>query len=826
MRPVLPQARTSNNRLRPYGPRVPCVPVTAGSLPTEPSPVGGEDERPGDRGRSAWKIALVVGVGAVGGYFLLPGTGAKDAGYSVIGFASVFAVLAGVGLHRPVDRRSWYAIAAGSLCFVLGDGVYDVYLFLHEAAPFPSVADAFYLAGYPFLIVGLVRLTRDPHQARASRETYADSLIITFGALALSWHFLMASYAQTATGAFGALVTFSYPIMDLGVVFIVIRVIVPGRTNAVLVLLASAMASMIVADFGYDVLSLHGAYEVGDPLDAGWLISYVLIGAAALHPAVAAPQGAVAERSGEGGRRLPVVALAGFVAPLILLLSAVTGRPRDVGPLAGISIILFALVVVRLRWMVARTAAQNRSLEEALTAREQLETELRHQAFHDGLTGLANRALLHDRVDHALESAPRLKGTVAVCFCDLDGFKAINDSLGHFVGDAVLVAVAHRLSAVVRPGDTVARLGGDEFAVLMTGIDSPAEAVIVARRIVSALHQPMTIEDRRIALSGSVGVAVADQYATTERLLSAADSAMYEAKAGGKNRLELFEASMHARIAERLDLTSALDAALEREEFFLQYQPQFALASGHLMGFEALIRWRHPNLGLVGPDRFIALAEETGQIVPIGRWVIEKACEQAAHWARTSAFPVTMSVNLSGRQLLDAQLVDDVRTNLALSGLTPRQLTLEITESVLIGDTEQSLRVLSELKSTGARLSIDDFGTGYSSLSYLRRMAVDELKIDKSFVDALVDSAGAGATFVGMIIRLAGSLGLHTVAEGIERPEQEAVLRQLGCDRGQGFLFGLPLDAAAATNLIGRSSGAAGRGLLKPVIGTTYPRDI
>jgi diguanylate cyclase (GGDEF)-like protein len=762
--------------------------------------------------RAPWNVALLIGLGAVGGYFLLPGSGWKDAGYSVIGFASVATVLVGIRLHRPVERRGWYAIAAGNLCFVLGDGVYDVYELLHQPVPFPSIADLFYLGGYPFLIFGVVCLTREPAHKRGARESYADAAIVTFGALALSWHFLMASYAQSSAGAFATLVTFAYPVMDLGVVFIVVRGLVSGRSrDPVLKLLVVAMVTMIVADFGYDVLSLSGSYTVGNPLDAGWLMNYVLVGAAALHPGpkTAQPR-STSDRSSDSGVRLPVVALAGFVAPVILLVAALMGSVADVVALAGISIILFALVVVRMRWMVARITSQTRSLEEALTVRATLETELRHQAFHDGLTGLANRALLHDRVDHALATASRTRGPVAVCFCDLDGFKGVNDSLGHLVGDAVLIAVGERLRTVVRPGDTVARLGGDEFAVLMEDIDNPAAATAVAERIVSVLRQPMKVRDRRVGLSVSVGVAVADQYATTERLLSSADSAMYEAKAAGKDRFEIFEESMHARIAERLDLSNALDAALENDEFFLEYQPQFSLATGALVGVEALARWNHPTLGLVGPNRFIPVAEETGHIVPLGRWVIEKACEQGAEWSRSGGAGLTVSVNLSGRQLQDRNLLDDVRTTLSLSGLAARQLVLEITESVLIADTRRSLQVLTDLKTIGVSLSIDDFGTGYSSLSSLRRMPVDELKIDRSFVDSLVDTTGEGAAFVTTIIRLAQNLGLRTVAEGIEHRDQEKLLTELGCDIGQGFLLARPLQPEAITRMI-HSSRDAGR---------------
>ncbi|MHB1599246.1 MAG: putative bifunctional diguanylate cyclase/phosphodiesterase [Acidimicrobiales bacterium] len=763
-----------------------------------------------DATRSTWMLVVLVGAVAIFGYFLLRGTAEHDVAYSAIGLASVGCVALGIRRWRPADLAGWLAIAAGNLSFVLGDGVYGVYQFLlHRPIPFPSIADAFYLAGYPFLIVGVTRLTRDETEGGRSRESFADAAIIAIGALALSWHFLMGPYANNASvGTFAKLVNLAYPALDLGVLFIVLQgLLFGGARLGVHRLIAVAMVAMVVSDFVYDVLELHGSYSAGNPVDAGWLANYVLVGAAALHPSMALRRGekAFARRPGVV-RRLPVVAIAGFTAPAILLVGALAGNHSDVAPLALISIVEFALVVVRMSWMLRAIAEQARSIENTLDAKTQLEVELRHLAFHDSLTGLAKRALLYDRVEHALAAASRGHGSVAVCFCDLDGFKTINDSLGHLVGDAMLLAAGKRLAAVVRPGDTVARLGGDEFAILMEDLDDPTTAMAVAERAVSVLHHPVEVEGRVITLSASVGVAIGDLDTTTEVLLSQADSAMYAAKSAGRDRFEVFEQAMLARTLERLEITNSFAGALERGEFLLEYQPQFSLRDGRLEGFEALIRWEHPRLGLIAPLRFVGLAEETGYIVPIGRWVIEQACEQAALWSAQRGAALAISVNLAARQLEDPALVDDVRTAISVSGIRADQLVIEVTESTLVLDTKRVLDVLADLKAIGVRLAIDDFGTGYSSLSYLRQFPIDLLKIDKSFVDPLADPSGEGDALIITIVGLAHSLGLRTVAEGIEHSSQHSQLALLGCDSAQGFLLSRPLGIDAASDLVAAES--------------------
>ena len=734
----------------------------------------------------------------------------KDVGYQVIGLASVVAIVVGVRRNRPAQPVPWLLLAAANLCFALGDAVAMTYDFLGREAPFPSVGDALYLSGYPFLVAGVLGIVRAAGHS-GSRENRADAAIVSVGALALSWHLLMGSYAHDRTlSGFGRLVTFAYPVMDIGVLFIVVNSLAFSRVRrSAEKLIAGGMAAMVIADFVYDIQILHGSYSVGNPVDAGWLISYVLLGVAALHPSMATVLPPAAEQL-HRRRWMPVVALAGFVSPAILFVGSLLHVSVDVRVLAATSILLFGLVVLRVSWLFTRVASHAGSLQEALAIQRGLEGDLRHQAFHDSLTGLANRALLQDRLGHALAASRRSSGTVALLFCDLDGFKTVNDSLGHQRGDDLLIAASKRLLSVVRSGDTVARLGGDEFAILMDNIHDPAIANALAERVVSVLRQPVDLAGQSISLSVSVGITFGDGSQTVELLLSEADSAMYAAKSTGKDRFQLFQTEMRSRAVERLELTNSLRGALDRSEFYLQYQPHFSLHDGHLEGFEALARWHHPPEGEVVPAVFIPIAEETGVIIPLGRWILETACLEAANWPVQDERSLTVSVNISGRQLQDQSLVDDVRAALAYSGISADRLILEVTESMLMVNPTNTAAVLTALKSLGIRLAIDDFGTGYSSLSYLRQFPVDVLKIDKSFVDPLTDPTSEGAAFIKTIIRLAHDLHLSTIAEGIEDSQQRDRLTGLGCDSAQGFLLSRPLDASVAQQIAEAAAFAQG----------------
>ena len=419
--------------------------------------------------------------------------------------------------------------------------------------------------------------------------------------------------------------------------------------------------------------------------------------------------------------------------------------------------------------------------------------ETAHEAFHDPLTGLANRALFLDRLSQAKTRAARSGGSVGVLFVDLDGFKTVNDSLGHAAGDQLLIIAAHRLVSVVGPTDTVARFGGDEFAILIEDAKEPITAARLARRSLEVLEKVIEIDGREVFVTASIGVS-AGLEEEPEELLRRADLAMYEAKGQGKGRYELFQSHMHETMAQRLELEQDMRGAAEREEFVLHYQPIVRLDTGAVVGVEALLRWMHPSRGLISPEEFIPIAEDSGQIHALGRWVLREACEQIVGWEGEHG-PLHLTVNLSSAQLRQASIVREVAEVLDATGLDPGRLTLEITETVLMDVSTSNLERLTALKKGGVRLAVDDFGTGYSSLQYLRRFPIDWLKMAKFFVDG-VDSSDSQSRLARAIVNLAHSLEIEVIAEGIESAQQAAVLSELGCIWGQGFYYSPPLPAA------------------------------
>ncbi len=437
-----------------------------------------------------------------------------------------------------------------------------------------------------------------------------------------------------------------------------------------------------------------------------------------------------------------------------------------------------------------------------ITEIKEAQTRIHHLVNFDALTNLPNRSLFQDRLAQGIAQASRTEKKLALLRIDLDRFKNLNETMGHASGDLLLQKVAERLVGCVRKCDTVARLSGDEFAVMLTNFSNDADVIHVSRKVLSIFEQPFDLEGPEVYVTASIGVSIyPNDGDTVDELVTHAGAAMHHVKEHGRNAYRLYTDDLDATAFEHLVLENSLRRALEREEFVLFYQPQIDLGSGRVVGVEALIRWKHPDLGMVSPAQFIPLLEETGLILSVGQWVLQTACRQAKQWRDEGLGPIRMAINLSPRQIDQSNLVEQVAEALELSGLDPRSLDLEITESCLMGDVERSTRMLHELRQMDVNISIDDFGTGYSSLNYLTRFPIDTLKIDRSFVKDVTEDAD-DASLAKAIISMGHSLKLKVLAEGVETPEQLEFLRQYGCDEVQGFLFSMPLPADEVTPLL------------------------
>jgi diguanylate cyclase (GGDEF)-like protein len=473
----------------------------------------------------------------------------------------------------------------------------------------------------------------------------------------------------------------------------------------------------------------------------------------------------------------------------------------DVAPdalLEALNILQLSLEFSLLRMCECFETERQRTDEE-LTRREE---ELAFLATHDALTGLPNRTLILDRVEQMLARSRRSQTPAAALFVDIDNFKDINDTLGHSVGDELLKAVAARLDGVIRDADALGRLGGDEFVVISEELSLTAAPELVAERLLDALKHPFKIGpdgQTRVGVTASIGIAIGEQI-SAEELLSNADIAMYRAKWDGKNRYSVFEIGMQETVQNRMELEMDLREALEKDEFFLAYQPTIDLSDMSPTGVEALIRWQHPERGVIQPEGFIPLLEESGLITEIGRWVLGQACSQGAEW-RAAGYPITMAVNVSGRQLDSDQITVDIEEALSSSGLDPEALTIEVTETTLMRNIEETARRLAEIKELGVQIAIDDFGTGYSSLAHLQRFPVDALKIDRSFISGLKRNQ-EGETLIHTLVQLGKALSIETFAEGIEEQQELSLLKDENCDSGQGFLFARPLDVAATEKFL------------------------
>ena len=742
--------------------------------------------------RSRALTITVVGMLAMVPFFLIADPVAANI-YWDICLGGIMAVALWFAWHLPERRAAWVLIVLGQFFFIAGDVTWSVLQDVLHNDAYPNVGDVFYVSGYVLIAIGLSMLWRF-QRAIANVGALVDGLIVAVAASVLLWVFFIGPAVLDGSGGLAErLFNTAYPAGDLLLIAMGAQLGMRVGRSVPSWMLLIGMVTLLAADLWYAYLAADDAYSVGHPVDALWWTSYVAIAALVVHERVGELSRARIDPSGPRLTlmRVSVLAATTLAAPLTIAARASGGMDLELVPLLGGSIVLFLLVVLRL----------------AIVA-EQLETSrgrLEHDATHDALTGLGNRALYSERVRQALAASATTPLRTAVLCIDLDDFKTVNDSLGHAAGDRMLQEVGGRLRGVVRRADSVARLGGDEFAILVDG--EPAEAALeIADRLLAELSRPVVLGPNTTAhSSASIGIAFGSPEDSVESLLRDADIAMYTAKNNGKSRWEVYRPGMRQQVLERFELRADLTHALERDEFFLHYQPIIEVRTGAVKGVEALVRWQHPTRGRIDPGRFITLAEETGLIVPIGRWILREACAQAQRLDSSPDGP-HIAVNVSAVQLHSPDLAADVTDALVVSGLAPQRLLLELTESTMIHDYAEAAERLAVIRSMGVRIALDDFGAGYTSLRQLQSFPVDVVKLDQSFIKTTM--AHDSGVLDGLI-SMANSLGLETVGEGIEESAQLNRLREAHCHYAQGYLFSRPVPETQLGEAIETARAAA-----------------
>ncbi len=729
--------------------------------------------------------------------------------------ASAAAALAAVKASGRL-RAAWWAVAAGCLSWSIGEAIWSTYeLVLHRTTPFPSWADVGFL-GFPVGAVTALALFPTGASRSDKRRMVLDGLVAASAIGLISWLTALGAVVQAGGGSFLATsVSVAYPAGDVVVLVMCVLVLPRSRSHqGALAVMAAGLALMAVSDSGFAYLTAQGRYATGDPVDLGWILAFGLLALAPLTSRSARPQ--VADRDGAAaGAALPYLPLLAVVGVLAWHYSE--GRTLTAGDAA-----LLATLVVLISVRQFLTGRDNQLLARGLASRD---AELRHQAFHDGLTGLANRALFVDRVEHALELHRRDQRPLAVCFLDLDGFKAVNDTLGHAAGDELLRQAGDRFRASLSAADTLARLGGDEFAVLLEDGPDPLQA---AERLLQTLAAPFLVAGTQARVQASIGVArvgAGSPSPTLDDLLGRADLAMYVVKRRGKNGVLLYTDGLQLTDEDEQSLARALAQALLDGQVTVAFQPVTELASGRILSFECLARWA-PQGKEVPPEQFVAVAERCQLIDQLFQAVLAQACAALVVWKRLPGFAdLTVAVNVSPSQLTRADLPDQVAAELARHGLRGQDLVLEITETMSLDDPTVSLVVCQQLRGRGIRLSVDDFGAGMSSMARLRTLPIDEIKIDRSLITG-VDKDERAQRFVRGVIAFAHQVGLTVTAEGIERAEERKALTALGCHLGQGFFFASPVSADEVGLLLARGAHLPHRGWPVPAPQQPGPRRI
>jgi diguanylate cyclase len=743
-----------------------------------------------DPGPGATRWAL--GAAAVGATFLLLDALGVLGSYGdltlvVLGGAGLAAAAVGIWRWRPEPRWPWILQVLALVLFLAGGAARVMLGTLGNLTSSRSLLpDALTLPGYLILAIALLGLARARRLPGANElDATLDAIIAATACLTVAWVYLInPALSERHVDLSIRLLLACYPALCVFLVAIGARIAFSAHADrpVALRLLFVTLLATLAGETFYMLEDAHIANVDPRFLDLPFGLAYVALMTAFLHPSLR-----LVSRPSSGGDPSPRRGRFVFVAVALSIPALITISRTQRG--LGDRVILAVIVL-------ACTATAAWRMFRALRQHARAESRLAHQATHDLLTGLANRTFAHHHLDQLLEHQD--SGSVALVFLDLDRFRLINDSLGHGVGDELLGAVGERLEANSRAGDLVARIGGDEFVVVARGLRAPEHARELAERTRLSLAQRFRVRDIEIPISASVGVAThqpEEPPTTAEAMLRDADIAMYQAKDAGGDGISVFDAPMRRRVNDRIQLENELRQALDRGELHLVYQPIVQSQDLRVTSLEALLRWSHPELGEIEPARFIPIAEDTGAIVEIGAWVLDQACADLAT-LRTQvpyAEDLSVAVNLSVRQLRDNALLDHVARSLLNRGLPASGLRLELTESLVMENLPLISKLLGSLRSFGVRISVDDFGTGYSSLSTLDRLPVDEVKIDKSFIDGIAEH-GANTTLVSAIVAIAESLGITTVAEGVERSEQAVRLEELGCDQAQGYLFSTPVS--------------------------------
>jgi diguanylate cyclase (GGDEF)-like protein len=736
---------------------------------------------------AVWRRYLIGGlmVGAV--CVALPLGVGRDILYCLIGLSGAAAIMVGVRRNRPAQPGGWYLIAAGTLIWVLGDGLYAWYQHVIFVETFPSLADALYLAAYALFAAGLLVLVHSRGSERGP-NTLLDTAIFTVALALPAWLFLITpAWVSDGEPTLTRLVGVAYPLCDVLIFAMLTRLATSiGTQNTAFRLIAGSIGALVAADSVYAVATFVPAFaDQVYLLDFLWLASYVLWGTAALHPSMRTLSARAPDRI-ERMSTSRVVALVGAVAigPTIIVGELIAGVPVHNLVIAISSALMVPLILVRIIRVV-------RQLENQATRLERL-------ADTDYVTGLVNRRYFVDRLEALLgQPEPQVTGLLMV---DLERFSEIDDTLGQRSADAILTAVGDRLGELTGEGSTVARMGNDLFGVLDPSITSGEEASLAATRIRQALERPIELPDLNVSVEFSIGaVLLPEDGAEPELALLRAEMALSVARARSE-RTARYGIEMESGEALGPLLIGELGEAIEHGDIVVHYQPQVEIRSGRVLGVEALVRWQHPRHGLLSPDTFIPAAEQTDLIGPLTQQVLDDALRQCASWQR-EGLDVVVAVNLSVRNLLDPGIVDSVRSALDRHGLGPRSLELEITESSAMVNPRSSIAVLGALADLGVDLSIDDYGTGQASLAYLQKLPIRRLKIDRSFVTGMVDD-DSSAAIVASTIKLARVLRFDVVAEGVEDDETLLKLRDMRCSTAQGFALGPPVEATLLPELI------------------------